>query len=317
MRTSTFDDLQRPAMLDAAAEHGVLLRRRAAERHGAGYVVAQLEARRWRSPTPAVIVLHNGPLTSQQRMWVALLSAPPGSMLHGLSAAVHDGLRGFNPDALSIVVPGPSRSRRNARLDLPADWEVQVRWSTKLGAEDVNLSVVPPRTRLARSVVDAASERVPERRSRVIVIAAVQQRLVGAPSLWDTLSRRGRCRNRAIIAESILDATGGIQSLPEREFALICRRLKLPEPERQQILSTPSGTYFLDTTWLRWGVRAEIHGIPHHNITRWDEDLMRLNDISIEGGGLLVFSSYATRHLADRVARQLLRMFENRGWQPH
>lgn len=119
-----------------------------------------------------------------------------------------------------------------------------------------------------------------------------------------------------MIVESILDATGGIQSLPEREFALICRHIRLPEPDRQQILRTPGGTFYLDTVWLRWGVRTEIHGIPHHNITRWDEDLMRLNDISIEGAGLLVFSSYATRHLAVRVGRQLVRMFQSRGWRP-
>lgn len=263
-----------------------------------------------------MVVLHNGPVSLAERTWVVLLSAPPGSMLHGLSAAVHDRLTGFAPDALTIVVPGSSRAQRKARVELPADWSVQVRWSTRLGPEDVNAAAVPPRTWLARSVVDAASERVSERRARVIVIAAVQQQLVRPPALWDALSRRGRCRNRAVIAESIVDATGGIESLPEREFAAICRRAALPEPDRQVVLRTPRGTCYLDTKWLRWGVCAEIHGIPHMRITRWDEDLMRLNEISIAGAGLLVFSSYATRHLGDRVGEQLHRMLESRGWRP-
>jgi hypothetical protein len=111
------------------------------------------------------------------------------------------------------------------------------------------------------------------------------------------------------------DAAGGIQSLPEREFALICRRAGLPEPGRQQVLRTPGGLCYLDTEWPAWAVRTEIHGIPHKDIPQWDDDLMRLNDISIEGGGLLVFSSYATRHLGDRVAHQLRRMFERHGWR--
>lgn len=298
-----------------AARNGVSRRRRLVARHGASHVVAQLSAHRWQAPTSDVVVMHNGPLTPEQRVWVVLMAAPPGSMLHGLSAAVHDGLAGFTPDGLHVVVPGSSRSQRAARFQRPREWDVQVRWSTRLDAADVNPSVLPPRTRIARSILDAASERVAPRRARVIVLAGVQQRLVTPASLWDALSRRGRCRNRAIIAESIHDAAGGIQSLPEREFALICRRVGLPEAERQQVLRTRGGTFYLDTDWPQWGVRTEIHGLPHRDVPRWDEDLMRQNEISIEGLGLLVFSSYATRHLGDRIGEQLRRMFERHGWR--
>jgi hypothetical protein len=45
----------------------------------------------------------------------------------------------------------------------------------------------------------------------------------------------------------------------------------------------------------------------------WDDDLLRLNEISIVGG-VLVFSSYAIRHRSDQVAEQLVRMFRSRGW---
>ncbi len=315
MTTSHEGDPLDSHVLVEAARHGVSLRRRLVATHGASHVVAQLSARRWQAPTSDVVVLHNGPLTPEQRVWVVLMAAPPGSMLHGLSAAVHDGLAGFTPDGLHIVVPGSSRSRRAARIQLPRDWDVSVRWSTQLTVRDVSPAALPPRTRIARSIVDAASERVAPRRARVIVLAAVQQRLVTTAALWDALSRRGRCRNRAVIAESLLDASGGVESLPEREFALICRQAGLPEPERQRILRTPGGRFYLDTDWPTWGVRTEIHGIPHHDIPRWDEDLLRQNEIAIKGAGLLVFSSYATRHLGDRVAAQLHRMFEAHGWR--
>ena len=133
------------------------------------------------------------------------------------------------------------------------------------------------------------------------------------PALWDALSRRGRCRNRAIVAEAIVDASGGIESLPEREFDIIRRRVRLPEPTRQQILSRADRRFYLDAAWDEIGVRVEVHGIPHMHARTWDDDLLRLNEISIVGGAL-VFSSYAIRHRADQVAEQLLRMFRSRGW---
>lgn len=282
---------------------------------GDGRVRAQLDGRRWQQPVQGVVVRHNGELAPEQRIWVALLAAPPGAMLHGLSAAVHDDLKGLEPDHLAIVVPGSSRNPRPSRAaKLPEEWKVAIRWSTKLGPRDVWSQVMPPRTRLPRSIVDAASERVAERRARVIVLAAVQQRLTRPPDLWDALSRRGRCRNRVIIAQSIVDAAGGIDSLPERDFDQIRDARRLPEPTRQSVLQRRDGRYYLDAEWKRWGIRAEIHGIPHSKITNWDGDLERQNEISIEGGGLLIFSSYAIRHLGYMVGDQLERMFRSRGW---
>lgn len=102
-------------------------------------------------------------------------------MLGGLSAAEYDGLKGFAPDGISLVIPGSSYPPTSSLMRLPEEWNVQVRWSRMLGSKDVNANAVPPRTRRPRSVVDAASERIPERRARVIVLAAVQQRFTRPP----------------------------------------------------------------------------------------------------------------------------------------
>lgn len=298
----------------AAAATGVWTRRDACRRFGESHVRAQIAAGRWVAPVPTVVVTHNGPITTQQRIWVALSAAPPGTVLGGLSAAEFDGLKGFAPDGISLVIPASSYTPHNGLLRLPEEWNVHVRWSRMLGSEDVNANAVPPRTRRSRSVVDAACERVSERRARVIVLAAVQQRFTRPPDLWDALSRRGRCRNRKIIAESIIDATGGIESLPELEFETIRLRLRLPIPARQRVVRRNDGRYYLDNDWPDFGVRVEIHGIPHSEIRNWDSDLLRQNDLSIQGGGLLVFSSYAVRHVQDRVESQLVRMFTSRGY---
>ncbi len=116
-----------------------------------------------------------------------------------------------------------------------------------------------------------------------------------------------------MIAESSRDADGGIQSLPEHEFDVLRRRLHLPEPRRQRILRRRDGRYFLDAEWPQFGVRVEIHGIPHSHVGNWDDDLLRQNDLVAEGG-LLIFSSYAVRHRQDRIAAQLLAVFRRRGW---
>lgn len=177
--------------VDEARRCQVWRRSHLALRLGVSKIRAQLDARRWQAPLPLVLVTHNGPLTEQQRMWSVLMAAPPGTMLHGLSGLAYDGLRGLRPDAMTFVMPAGSVNARHGQLALPNDWNVSLRWSTELSPADANSLAIPPRTRRARSVVDAASERVAERRARVIVLAAVQQGLVRTPALWDALSRRG------------------------------------------------------------------------------------------------------------------------------
>jgi hypothetical protein len=278
-------------------------------------VRAEVAARRWQSPLPSIVVMHNGPLTARQQIWVSLLAAPPGSVLGGLSAAEFDGLQGFSPSLTTVVAPGASRNAAQRVFDA-SEWPVALRWSTVLGDEDVCAGGSdPPRTRLARSIIDAASERVPDSRSRVLVLAAVQQKRTGPPALWDALSRRGRCRNRVVIAESIADAAGGIESLPEHQYSQILAARRLPKPSRQCPVQRRDGRYFLDNEWARFSVRAEIHGIPHLAVVHWDDDLTRQNALAIERAGLLIFSSYAVRRHPRRVGEQTEAMLRNHGWR--
>jgi hypothetical protein len=297
---------------DAARRDAVI--RRVDENFTRSYVDAQVRARRSQTPVAPVVVMHNGPLTEIQQTWVALLAAPPGTVVGGLSAAVLDGMRGLTPDALTLVAPGSSRNH-TTRILRACSWPIQVRWSTILGTDDVDRAAMPPHTRLPRSIIDAGSERVARKRARVLVLAAVQQRLTTVPALWDSLSRRGRCRNRAVIAEAIVDATGGVESLPEGEYNRILETRRLPRPVRQAPVRRPDGRFYLDNDWPELGVRAEIHGIPHLQVGQWEKDLFRQNEIMIARGGLLVFSSYAVRHEPQRVADQTEALLRRHGWR--
>lgn len=294
------------AQAAAGCLRDVLTTREAEDSYGPGVVRARLTSGRWQRPAHGVIVTHNGPLTETQQDWVALLACGPGSALAGLTALAVDGFTGF-PEPVRHVVQ-PEGSRR------PCLDGVQPHWSRELSTADVHPLREPRRTRPARSLVDAASWQSHERRARAIVLAGVQQRLVVTRSLRDALSRRGPCRHRALIVESILDAAGGIQSLPEHDFEMIRRRFQLPEPSRQSVRRRRDGKYYLDVEWKAFGAACEIHGIPHLRVLQWDSDLDRANEITIAGPRLLIFSSYAVRRQGDRVGDQLIRLLRRGGY---
>lgn len=285
---------------------GVLSTAHAVRLFGRSTVRGNLAMNRWQRPTRGVVVMHNGPLDDRQREWVAILSCPDGSALAGRTALGWDGFEGFEESSPHVVLPEGSRR--------PTNSDVVPHFSTMLDERDVHPLLRPRRTRVARSLVDFASWQSFVRRARAIVLAGIQQRLTSTHYLREALTRRGPCRHRGLIVESILDAAGGIQSLPERDFDDIRAARGLPRPNRQVVLRRSDGKYYLDVAWLEYDTACEIHGIPHLRVTQWDEDLLRSNEVNIAGSRLLVFSSYAIRHEEEVVGNQLERMLRRGGW---
>lgn len=275
----------------------VLTTAHAIETHGRSVVRQRIRSGAWQQPMRGVVVTHNGPLTPDQveRAWLA--ASPPRSALAGLTAARRWGLQGFDPERVSIVLPEGGRRPPG---------ELELHWSTLLGTEDVPPNV-PRRTTIERSLIDAASWSASPQRARVIVIAAFQQRLTNVRRMRHALERRGNCKHKALIIRSILDAHGGIQSLPERDFDNLRLRAGLPRPTRQERVKGKDGRYYLDVWWARFNLAIEIHGIPHHAIDPWSKDLHRTNELVLEGRRVLVFSSFAIRHEPDVVIDQLRR----------
>lgn len=75
------------------------------------------------------------------------------------------------------------------------------------------------------------------------------------------------------------------------------------------------GRYYLDVEWRAHDTACEIHGLPHLQVVQWESDLSRINEITIAGPRVLVFSSYAVRRMSDRVGDQLIRMLRRGGWR--
>jgi len=284
----------------------VLTTAEANRRHGAERVRHRVRSGRWQRPVHGVVVTHNGPLSREEVRAVALAACPPGSALAGLTALEVDGFRGFEPSVPHVVLPSGARRPHH---------EVVPHWSTELGEADVHPARHPRRTRPGRSVVDAASWQDGARLARTVVVAAVQQGVTSPRQVLDALTRRGPCRHRALVVESVLDVTGGVQSLPERDFAAIWAATGLPHPQRQHRAQGPAGRYYLDVWCAAMGFGVEVHGLPHREVLQWDGDLVRANELVIGGRPLLTFSSYAVRHEPGAVADQLVRMARTRGWR--
>jgi len=264
----------------------------------------------WARKARDVFVTHNGPLTRQQQGWVVLSAAPATSALSGLTAAEISGLRGFEPanGVVHVTVPcGTSMPR----VDVPT---VVVHYSRFLNAEDVHPLHQPRRTRIARSVLDAAAWAPTDHAARTVLLASVQQRLATADRLRAALPRRGPCLRHALVAEAIDDAAGGVSSVPEREAGAIIHRFGLPEPSRQRVVQGRSGRYYLDIDWEEFGLATEVDGMPHMRVRDWEADLDRMNEIVIDHRTLLRFTSYAVRHRSSAVGRTLTRALLSRGW---
>jgi hypothetical protein len=262
----------------------------------------------WQKPVTNVYVTHNGPLTAAEELGVALAACGPASVLGGLSALEVDGFAGARSARPVVVIPIGARR--------PHHVDVIPHWSGKLDVKDVHPDREPRRTRPARSLVDAASWAASDVAARLIVISGVQQGLANTRTLREAMTRRGTCRRRALIVESILDAAGGIQSLPERDFNSIVARLNLPRPARQSPVQAPDGRFYLDADWPAFAVAAEVHGIPHLQVARWDDDLHRGNEVTIGGRRVVQFSSFGVRHRQKAVGDQLRRLLLSAGWRP-
>jgi hypothetical protein len=289
----------------AERQHGVLHRGQL-RRHGIGLaqVRAAVAARRWQLVGRAVVVMHNAALTQRQREWTAVLLPGKPAALAGLSAAAAGGLRGFEPDDVHILVA------HNTHTRIP-DW-VRVHESQRFAPTDIRRGAGPPRTTIARSVVDAAAWSASPRRACAILCAAVQQRRTTPARLDTELRRAGAIRHAAIMRDILGDIAGGGHTLAEIGLSALVRRAGLPAPSRQVLRREPGGkARYVDAEIdLPDGtvLAIEIDGAVHQQPTSWWDDLSRQNELMIGGQPVLHFPSWMIRLEPDGVVDHLRRI---------
>lgn len=259
-----------------------------------------LRAKRWRQVGPRAIVLHNGPLSWEDRLRVALITTGASAALAGLTAAQAAGLRGFDDSTIHVCVPKGAHV-----VHMPG---VVVHVLRRMRADDVLPNSSPRRTRTPIAVIDAALWSRSHRAAMTYVAAAVQQRLVTVAQLREAMDRVRRHKHRKVILLALGDVEMGAQSLSEIDFARLCRAAGLPEPDRQVIRTDPDGKRrYLDAEWDAARLVVEVDGAHHADVAQWDADLDRQNEEVIGDKCVLRFSSITVRTNEKRVVSQLAR----------
>ncbi|HLJ98413.1 MAG TPA: DUF559 domain-containing protein [Streptosporangiaceae bacterium] len=270
----------------------------------------KLASGRWQHLDRAIIVAQTGPLTDAQMLRAALLWGGPRAALGGLTAARLDGLSGFaghkpaaTPPVYLILPPG-----RNARSRLPGI-DVAVHYSRMLGPEDVHPAKEPRRTRIARSLLDAAQWMPSATGAMAVLAAGVQQGLVRVEGLVAVAARMGRIRRGEIIAGALADIAGGAQALSELDFTrLVVRCHRLPEPERQVARTDNRGRRrWIDVYWDEQKLMAEIDGAQHMDPSEYWDDMERDNSMTISGYRVLRFPAWLVRQKPAYVAAEIRR----------
>jgi very-short-patch-repair endonuclease len=262
---------------------------------------------RWQRPGRGVVVAHNGPLTRSQRIWVAVLAAGKGAVCAGLTAATLGGLRGYGPERIHLLIPVD-------RHITPVPGAVLHR-TDQLPPEHVYERASPPRTMMARSVVDAAAWAATDNDARAVVAAAFQQGRLAAEDIDRVLDAMRRTRRRALVLETAAYAAGGAHSLSEVDLVKLCRRFRLPLPDQQVRRVDRAGrARYLDAYWKRWRLHVEVDGAWHLEVRAWWADMRRQNDLWIRGDRVLRFPAWLlARHPAD-VAAQIRAALQAAGW---
>ena len=279
----------------------------------------QISSGRWQRPCPGVVVAHSGELTEEQVLRVARMHAGPQAVLAGLTAARLDGFTGFGDQIpvrdrpIYLLVP-TGYSRRNGPLGL----NVIMHHSRQLSEADVHPAREPKRTRVPRSLLNAAAWHASDRGAMAILASGVQQGLVRVDHLSDALSRVGhKLPRRELIIGALADIAGGAQALSELDFTrMVIQRFGLPEPSRQAGRKDQHGRQrWIDVLWDDWKVMVEIDGAQHMDALQYWDDMERGNGLQVDGYHVLRFPAWVVRRRPEYVAAEILRALREAGYR--
>jgi hypothetical protein len=272
----------------------------------------RIESGRWQQPCRGIVVAHSGPLTQRQRLWVATFWGGSGAALGGLTAARLSGLRGFDRDEQTIHLLRPVS--RKARASVPP-LNLAVHYSSKLDHAAVHPALRPARTRIGRSLIDAAVWMVTDRGAQAVLAAGVQQRLVRVGDLMRLVEENERLPRRTLIRATLGDIEGGSQALSELDFmANVVRGCHVPVPTRQAPRRDARGKRrWLDVFYEEARLAIEIDGAGHLDILEYWADMSRENELKLAGYTVLRFPAYIVRYYPEQVARAIRKAYANAG----
>jgi very-short-patch-repair endonuclease len=260
-------------------------------------VARQVGGARWRLHGKETVAMHTHPLTLRARAWRALWEVRrEDAAIDGVSSLQIGGLTGFDAVAIDVSVPWP--------VKVPLVPGVRTHRVCRL-PDELILSGIP-RVRPPLATIRAANWAASDRQAALVLALPVQQRLLVGTHL-DDAQRCDRVRGRrAVVRQLVGDIVHGAHSLGELDFAQMCRRRGLPEPDRQVVVRTEKGSIYLDVRWSSIGLVVEINGVGHVQGLAVSRDNFRQNEVTLSGDMVLSFDLVAVRLMPDDVLDQVV-----------
>ncbi len=258
----------------------------------AGYAVAQRDAARWTRRTDTVLSTTTGPLSHDQRLWLAVLHAGGDSLLGGLTAAARHGLARWDRESITVLVDNPSSFE-------PVDGVTFFRTRRPLASLRCPESTLPV-ARLEPAILLFAAHEPHPRTALGAVSACVQQGLT-TPNALRPWIRTLRPLRRAEPLRTLLDEIdGGSQSLTEIDVVRACRAMGLVAPRRQvQRRGRDGRKRFTDCEWDLPDGRVlvlEIDGAFHTDVVEYTADIQRARSLTTAQRIVIRCSAHEIRH---------------------
>lgn len=209
----------------------------------------------WQRMLPGVYLAATGTPTLAQTEIAALLYAGPGSVITGLNALRHHGLRVPDSPRIPVLIPaGRVRVSRDFVTALPTS-----RMPERMCFDGALEFTLPP-----RAVADAARLLPSFREVRALVADSVQQGRCHIDRLRDELAG-GPVRHSAWLRRALAEVADGIRSAAEGDLRDLLIRERLPMPMFNAGLY--AGQVFIavaDCWWPEAGVAVEMDSREWH-----------------------------------------------------
>lgn len=289
----------------ALVQDGVVSRRQLTALGARPHDTRRLLRRRLTVVHPGVYVDHTGPLTWEQRCWVAVHAHWPAALTResALPRPDHDLPVQVAVDARRTVSPvRGARAHRTADLAGRADWRRS-----------------PPRIRLEHAaihVAGAAAAAGDLGAAFTTFADAVHTRETTAADIAAVLRTRRGAPRRTDLRDLLTDLEAGACSVLEREWLRVERVHDLPDDGRQAPDLVRGARIRRDVDHRAWRVVVELDGQAHHSSARDRErDAVRDLESCIDGDLLTVRLTWSmvTRD-GCRSARQVATLLTRRGW---
>ncbi|MEX0429028.1 hypothetical protein AB3X52_15480 [Nocardioides sp. DS6] len=269
------------------------------------HITHRVSTERWQALTPSVIATTTGELSNAQRLWLGVLHGGDGSMLGGLTAAERLGLERWHRDTITVLVPYAND------VPAPLDGYRFVRSRRPLAELRERSSDVPCCQIEPAVLLFAAAERS-ARTAQGVLAAVVQQQRTDAAALSSWLDRLAPLRRAALFRRTLLEISGGAQSLAEMDVKRLCRAHGLALPTRQVKRRDAEGRLrFTDCEWVLPDGRIvdlEVDGLFHMEVEQWEDDLARQRALSGSGRTIVRCTSREVRDDPGRIAADLRRL---------